>query len=337
MLTKKNQYVVAVVGATGAIGKELVEILEDRNFPIAELVPLASERSEGERVPLHGKNWTVKKLAKSSFHGIDIAFFTGAASQTLEFAPAAVAAGAVVIDLSSAFGSDPKVPFVIPELNREYLKKHSGIIASPNCAAIGLISVLKPIHDAAGIKRVVVTTLQSVSSSGRKAIDELAGQTVSLLNFRDVEKKVYPHQIAFNCLPHVDEFLDSGSTKEEVKIADETRKLLGDESIRVSVTAVRVPVFRGHSESVNLETKKKITANDVRVALASAEGIIVYDDPKKKLYPLPVDVAGKDEIYVGRIREDGSISNGINLWLVLDNVRKGSALNAVQIAEELIR
>jgi aspartate-semialdehyde dehydrogenase len=337
MLKKKNKYIVAVVGATGAVGKEMVEILGDREFPVSELILLASERSEGERIESSGKHLVVRKLTKESFKGVDIAFFSAGAELSREFAPAAVKAGAVVIDNSSAFRMEPMVPLVVPEVNAHDIEKHSGIIANPNCSTIGLVVALKPIHDAVKIKRIVVTTFQSVSGTGRSAIDELAGQTVALLNFRDVETKVYPHQIAFNCLPHIDAFLDNGYTREEMKLVNETRKIMGDESIGVTATAVRVPVFRCHSESVNIETEKNISANETRAILSGAPGIIVYDDPKRNLYPLAIDTAGKDEIYVGRIREDGSIPNGINMWIVSDNLRKGAALNAVQIAENLLQ
>ena len=337
MLKKKNKYVVAVAGATGAVGREMVEILEQRKFPVSDLVLLASERSEGERLEFNGRNVVVRRLAKDSFKDVDIALFSAGAERSLEFAPAAVKSGAVVIDNSSAFRMDPKVPLVVPEVNADAITGHAGIIANPNCSTIGMVVALKPIHDAAVIKRVVVTTFQSVSGTGKKAMDELAQQTVSLLNFRDVETNVYPHQIAFNCLPHIDSFLDNGYTREEMKMANETKKIMADESIRVTATAVRVPVFRCHSESVNIETGKKISANEVRAVLSAAPGIIVYDDPRKNLYPLAIDVAGKDEIYVGRIREDESIPNGVNLWIVSDNLRKGAALNAVQIAELLIK
>lgn len=337
MLKKKSKYVVAVAGATGAVGREMLEILEERNFPVAELVPLASERSEGERLVFHGKSVAVKRLTKDSFEGVNIALFSAGSERSLEFAPAAVKSGAVVIDNSSAFRMDPKVPLAVPEVNPHAIAGHSGIIANPNCSTIALVMALKPIHDAAKIKRIVVTTFQSVSGTGKEAMDELAQQTVALLNFREVETKVYPHQIAFNCLPHIDSFLENGYTKEEMKLANETKKILDDNTIRVTATTVRVPVFRCHSESVNIETGKKISANEVRALLSAAPGIIVYDDPKKNIYPLAIDVAGKDETYVGRIREDESIPNGINLWIVSDNLRKGAALNAVQIAELLIK
>ncbi len=337
MLKKKNAYVVAVAGATGVVGKEMIEILAERNFPVSELVPLASERSEGERIQFRGKNYVIKRLVKESFKGVDIALFSAGAELSREFAPEAVKSGAVVVDNSSAFRMDPKVPLVVPEVNAHTIASHAGIIANPNCSTVGMVVVLKPIHDAVKIKRIVVTTFQSVSGTGKEAIDELAGQTVALLNFREVEKKVYPHQIAFNCLPHIDSFLDNGYTKEEMKMVHETKKIMEDDSIRITATTVRVPVFRCHSESVNIETEEKISANEVRAILSTAQGVIVYDDPKKNIYPLAIDVAGKDEIYVGRIRVDESIPNGINLWIVSDNLRKGAALNAVQIAEHFIK
>ncbi len=337
MLKKKSSYVVAVAGATGAVGKEMIEILEERSFPLSELVPLASERSAGERISFRNKNWVVKQLTKDSFQGVDIALFSTGAERSLEFAPSAVTSGAVVIDNSSAFRMAPTVPLVVPEINAHVIEGHAGIIANPNCSTIGLVMVLKPIHDAVRIKRIVVTTFQSVSGTGKDAIEELASQTVALLNFRDIETKVYPYQIAFNCLPHIDAFLDNAYTREEMKLVNETRKILEDQSIGVTATTVRVPVFRCHSESVNIETERKISANETRAILSASPGVMVYDDPKKNLYPLAIDTAGKDDVYVGRIREDESIPNGINLWIVSDNLRKGAALNAVQIAEYLVK
>lgn len=337
LMKKKDKYVVAVAGATGAVGREMVELLEERNFPVSGLIALASESSAGERLQFMGRSVTVRKPAKDSFKDVDIALFSSGSEQSLKLAPEAVKSGAVVIDNSSAFRMDPTVPLVVPEVNAHAIAKHRGIIANPNCSTIALATVLKPIHDAVKIKRVVVTTFQSVSGTGKKGIDELAQQTVALLNFKDVEAKVYPYQIAFNCLPHIDSFLDNGYTKEEMKLVNETRKIMEDDSIRVTATAVRVPVFRCHAESVNIETEKKISADEVRAVLSAAPGVIVYDDPTRNLYPLAIDVAGKDETYVGRVREDESLPNGINLWLVSDNLRKGAALNAVQIAEYLIR
>jgi len=336
MLKKKEKYIVAIAGATGAVGREMVEILEERNFPVSDLILLASEHSEGERIEFRGKSRTVHKLAKNSFNGVDIALFSAGGERSLEFAPAAVKSGAVVIDSSSAFRMDPAVPLVVPEVNPKALERHGGIIANPNCSAIAMVVALKPLHDAAKIKRIVVTTFQSVSGTGKQAMDELAGQTIALMNFKEVESKVYPHQIAFNCLPHIGSFLENGYTKEEMKIVNETRKILEDSSIGVTATAVRVPVFRGHAESINMETEEKIGANEARAILSRSPGVIVYDDPLRNIYPLPVDVSGKDEVYVGRVREDETVMNGLNLWVVSDNLRKGAALNAVQIAELLV-
>ena len=231
---------------------------------------------------------------------------------------------------------DPKVPLVVPEVNAHAIVRHSGIIANPNCSTIGLLMVLKPIHDAVKVKRVVVTTFQSVSGTGKEAIDELAGQTVALLNFKDIETKVYPYQIAFNCIPHIDSFLENGYTREEMKMVNETNKIMEDDTIRLTATTVRVPVFRCHAESVNIETEKKLSANEARAILSKMPGVMVYDDPSRSIYPLQLDVTGKDETYVGRVREDETIKNGLNLWIVIDNVRKGASLNAVQIAEHLL-
>ena len=336
MLKKKNKYTVAVVGATGAVGREMVSILEERKFPVSDLVLLASERTEGERIEFHNKSWMVKKLGKDSFNGVDIALFSAGSERSLTFAPAAVAAGAVVIDNSSAFRMDPKVPLVVPEVNAHAIANHSGIIANPNCSTIALLMVLKPIHDAVKVKRVVVTTFQSVSGTGKEAIDELASQTVALLNFKDIETKVYPYQIAFNCIPHIDGFEENGYTGEEMKMVNETHKIMEDGSIGLTATAVRVPVFRSHAESVNMETEKKIGANEARAILSKMPGVMVYDNPSRNIYPLQLDVTGKDETYVGRVREDETIKNGLNLWIVIDNIRKGAALNAVQIAELLL-
>lgn len=336
MLKKKDKYTVAVVGATGAVGNEMVSILEERNFPVGELRLFASERSVGNTIDFHGKSYPVEVLKADVFKGIDIALFSAGGERSIEFAPIAVKAGCVVIDNSSAWRMDPEVPLVVPEVNPHDLKWHKGIIANPNCSTIQMVLPLKPIHDAAKIKRVVVTTFQSVSGTGKKAMDELLEQSAAFLNFKDITPKVYPHQIAFNCLPHIDSFLDNGYTKEEMKMVNETRKILGDDSIKLTATTVRVPVFKCHSESVNIETEKKLSADEVRAILSATDGIIVYDAPEKNIYPLPIYVAGKDETYVGRIREDDSVENGINMWIVADNIRKGAALNAVQIAEKLI-
>lgn len=336
MLKKKSKYVVAVVGATGAVGNEMMLTLEQRDFPVDKLRLFASERSEGKTLEFHGNQIAVEALTQNSFKGIDIALFSAGAERSKTWAPVAAKSGCVVVDNSSQWRMDPEVPLVVPEVNPHDLKWHKGIIANPNCSTIQMVVVLKPIHAAAGIKRVVVTTFQSVSGTGKKAMDELMQQTTDLLNFRPVQKNVYPHQIAFNCLPHIDAFLENGYTKEEMKMVNETIKIMGDNTIRLTATTVRVPVFRCHSESLNIETIKKISANEVRAVLSAAPGVVVFDAPEKNIYPLPVDVADKDDTYVGRIREDESIENGINMWIVADNLRKGAALNAVQIAETLI-
>ena len=336
-MKKKSAYTVAVVGATGAVGTEMLSILEERKFPVEEVRPLASSRSAGGEVPFRGEDVKVKLLTRDSFQGIDVALFSAGTAVSKEYAPIAVKAGAVVIDNSSAWRMDPDVPLVVPEVNARALETHQGIIANPNCSTIQMVVVLKPLHDHASITRVVVSTYQSVSGTGKEAMDELAEQCRQLLSFGDVKPKVYPHQIAFNCLPHIDEFLSSGYTREEMKMVNETRKILGDRSIGVSATTVRVPVFVGHGESVNLETRKKLSVEETRAILSTAPGVQLYDDPSRGLYPLQVHAAGTDAVFVGRIREDETIPNGLNLWVVADNLRKGAALNAVQIAEELVR
>jgi len=337
MLKKKEKYVVAVVGATGAVGNEMIAVLEERDFPVDSIRLFASERSEGVRLNFKGQEIPVETLKEESFQGIDIALFSAGAERSKIWAPIAAKSGCVVIDNSSQWRMDPEVPLVVPEVNPHDLKWHKGIIANPNCSTIQMVVALKPIHDVAKIKRIVVTTFQAVSGTGKKAMDELLQQTVALLNFKDIEIKVYPHQIAFNVLPHIDKFLENGYTKEEMKMVNETKKIMGDPSIRVTATTVRVPVFRGHSESVNIETEKKITAPEVREILSKSLGVVVIDNPEKNEYPLPIYASGRDEVFVGRIREDESIENGINMWVVSDNLRKGAALNAVQIAEELIK
>ena len=329
---------VAVAGATGAVGNAMLSILEERNFPVGQLVPLASERSEGRKLVFKGQEVTVRKLSEDSFPGIDLALFSAGASRSEVFAPVAVSAGAVVVDNSSAFRMKPEVPLVVPEVNPQAIKRHQGLIANPNCSTIQMVVALKPLHDAARIKRVVVSTYQSVSGAGLRAIEELRLQTHALLNGQtEVAKSVFPHQIAFNCLPHIDAFLENGYTKEEMKMILETKKIMEDESIAVSATTVRVPVFYAHSESVNIETERKLGAAEAKEILAKAPGIILVDDPINKHYPLAIHCAGKDPVFIGRVREDPSIENGLNLWIVADNLRKGAALNAIQIAELLIR
>jgi aspartate-semialdehyde dehydrogenase len=336
---KKTKYNVAVVGATGAVGNEMVSTLEQRKFPVDHLKLLASSRGAGTNMEFNGKSFKVEVLDENSFKGIDIGLFSAGGSVSQKFAPIAGNAGCVVVDNTSAFRMDPQVPLVVPEVNAHaiagYPKKN--IIANPNCSTIQMVVALKPIHNVARIKRVVVSTYQSVSGTGKRAIKELESQTLAIYNQQEVKKEVYPHQIAFNCLPHIDVFLDNGYTKEEMKMVNETKKIMEDDSIRVTATTVRVPVFYGHSEAVNIETEKKLTADEVREILSEAPGVVVVDNPKKSEYPLAIYAAGKDETFVGRIREDESIPNGINMWIVSDNIRKGAALNAVQIAEILIQ
>lgn len=330
-------YIVAVAGATGVVGRELIKILEERKFPVERLILLASERSVGKQSSFRGEEIEVELLADDSFEGVDIAFFSAGAERSRQFAPKAVEAGAVVIDNSSEFRMRPDVPLVVPEVNPEAINTHNGMIANPNCSTIQMVVVLKPIHDAAKVERVVVASYQSVSGTGQKAVEELEQQVRTLLKFEKPTSHVYPHQIAFNVLPHIDSFHESGYTEEEMKIINETKKIMGDDSIRVTVTAARVPVFYGHSESVNLETAYKLTAEQCREILSRAPGVMVVDDPSSNSYPLAIDAAGKDLVFVGRIREDPSIANGLDLWIVADNLRKGAALNAVQIAEHLIQ
>ena len=336
VLKKRNAYRVAVVGATGAVGSQMVEVLEERKFSVETLVPLASARSAGGTVSFCGSETAVKELSKDSFGHVDIALFSAGSDVSREFAPIAAKAGAVVIDNSSAWRMDQQVPLVVPEVNPQDVRQHQGIIANPNCSTIQLVVALKPLHDHCRIKRIVVTTFQSVSGTGKEAMDELMDESQAVLSFQDPHPKVYPHQIAFNCLPHIDEFLPSGYTKEEMKMVHETRKIMGDGSIAVTATTVRVPVYIGHSESVNVETERKLTANEARAVLSVAPSVKVYDDPGRAIYPMPLDVVGTDDVYVGRIREDESIPNGLHLWIVADNLRKGAALNAVQIAELLV-
>jgi len=335
MSTKK--FNVAVAGATGAVGNQMIQCLEERNFPLKSLTLLASKRSVGRKITFQGEPIEVAELKEDSFKGIDIAIFSAGGGPSKTFAPHAANDGCVVVDNSSAWRMDPDIPLVVPEANphavAQYKKK--GIIANPNCSTIQMIVPLVPIYKEYGIKRIVVSTYQAVSGTGKKAIDELHDQTRAILNFLKYESKVYPHQIAFNCLPHIDVFLDNGYTKEEMKMVNETRKILEDDSIGVTATTVRVPVFYGHSESVNIETLKPVSAQKVRETLKNTPGVKVMDDPSSNVYPLATDAAGQDLTLVGRIRDDESIPNGINMWIVADNIRKGAATNAVQIAEIL--
>jgi aspartate-semialdehyde dehydrogenase len=330
-------FTVAVVGATGAVGQTMLSILQERRCPVGTLHLLASERSAGEQIEYDGRKTTVQDLSGFDPSGVDFALFSAGGSISKEYAPKFVAAGAIVIDNSSAFRMDADVPLVVSEVNPEALDSiPRGIVANPNCSTMQMLVALAPIHRAVGISRINVATYQSVSGAGRSALEELGRQTANILSFKDPDPKRFPVQIAFNLIPHIDDFLDNGYTKEEMKLVWETRKILGDESIQVNPTAVRVPVFYGHSEAVHVETRSKITAAEARVLLEKSPGLTVVDDRVPGGYPTPVTHAsGTDAVYVGRIREDISCENGLNMWVVCDNIRKGAALNAVQIAELL--
>jgi len=327
-----KSYTVAVAGATGLVGRTMITVLEEQNFPVSRLVPLASERSVGMEVSFRGKPVKVQKLTGDSFAGVDFALFSAGASISKEFGPQAARHGAVVIDNSSAFRMDPDVPLVVPEVNPKDAFKHHGIIANPNCSTIQMVVVLKPLHDAFSIKRVVVSTYQSVTGAGKKGVNQLEDEIAG----RPLREKKFPHPIAYNVLPHIDVFLPDGYTKEEQKMTNETKKIMGAD-IPVTATTVRVPVIGGHSEAVNIEFERSCPLEDVRAILKRAPGVVVVDDPASNLYPLPIHAYGKNEVFVGRIRKDFSISHGINLWIVSDNIRKGAATNAVQIAELLIK
>jgi aspartate-semialdehyde dehydrogenase len=328
---------VAVAGATGAVGNQMIRCLEEMNFPVASVQLLASSRSVGRQLRFKGDLVAVKELKENSFKGVDIALFSAGGGTSEKFAPFAAQDGCVVVDNSSAWRMDPQVPLVVPEVNPHAIAQHTekGIIANPNCSTIQMVVALNPIHKKYGIKRIVVSTYQAVSGTGKKAIDELFDQTRAIINFLNYETSVYPHRIAFNCLPHIDAFLDNGYTKEEMKMVNETRKIMEDDSIGVTATTVRVPVFFGHCESVNVETIEPVSADEVKVLLENTPGIRVIDDPRKNMYPLAIDAAGQDLTLVGRIRNDESIPNGINMWIVADNIRKGAATNTVQIAQIL--
>lgn len=333
-------YDVAVVGATGAVGETMISILEERNFPVGKVYALASERSAGKRIPFKDGSLVVEDLASFDFSKVQIGLFSPGASVSAEYAPKAAAAGCVVIDNTSQFRYDDDIPLVVPEVNPEKVAdyKNRGIIANPNCSTIQMLVALKPIHDAVGISRINVATYQAVSGTGKEAIEELATQTANLLNAKPIKSSVYPKQIAFNVLPQIDVFMENGYTKEEMKMVWETRKIMGDDSIQVNPTAVRVPVFFGHSEAVHIETRQKISVERVRELLSNASGVALLDDRINGGYPTAVtESAGHDDVYVGRIREDISHPMGIDLWVVGDNVRKGAALNSVQIAEVLVK
>lgn len=330
-------YNVAVVGATGLVGREMVSTLEGRNFPVRSLKLLATSRSQGTVVKFKGQDIVVEEATPDSFEGVQIALFSAGEKGSKELAPYAVKSGAVVIDNSNAFRMEPDVPLVVPEVNEEKVKEHKGIIANPNCSTIQMVVALAPLHRRFKIKRIVVSTYQSVSGTGREAVEELWEETKSIIEGKQITPKVYPHQIAFNLIPHIDIFYPNGFSKEEMKMLNETRKILDDPSIKVCATTVRVPVFRAHSESVNIETELPITPEEVREILSNSPGVVVIDKPEEALYPMPIMAEGRDEVFVGRIRRDESVENGIAMWIVSDNIRKGAALNAVQIAESLVK
>jgi aspartate-semialdehyde dehydrogenase len=333
-----KKYRVGVVGATGAVGREMIKMLESRNFPVEQVRYLASAKSAGKKLAYLGKEVIVEELKNDSGKGLDIALFSAGASVSKEFAPHFAKDGCFVIDNSSAWRMENDIPLVVPEVNPDDLTKDKKIIANPNCSTIQMVVVLKPIHDAAKIKRVVVATYQSVSGAGQKGIDELTSQSISWAKGEQVTPaSKFPYQIAFNLIPHIDIFGENGYTKEEMKMVNETRKIMGDNNIALSATCVRVPVFRAHSESVWIETEKKITPEEAKKLLLKAPGVEVVDDPQNKKYPMPLYAEGKQVTYVGRLREDISTKNGLTFWVVSDNLLKGAALNAVEIAETLIK
>ncbi len=335
----RKEYNVAIAGVTGAVGRVFLSILEERKFPIKNLIPLASERSTGKTIDFAGDKLEIKELGKDSFKDVDIALFSAGASRSKEFAKYAVESGAVVVDNSSAFRLDDNVPLVVPEVNPDDIWKHKGIIANPNCTTIIMVVAIKPIYDISPIKRIIVSSYQSVSGAGAPGMIELEEQVREIVCNKgsNIKPSVFPVQIAFNVIPYIDVFYDNGYTKEEMKMVYETHKIMGDDSIRVSATTVRVPVMTSHSESIIVETADKVSPDRVREALSSARGIIVKDDIKNAIYPTTLDSSGKDDVYVGRIREDLTSENGINMWVVGDQLRKGAALNTIQIAEELIK
>lgn len=338
-----KKYNVALLGATGAVGQEFLNLIEERNFPFAELKMLASKRSAGKKIQFMGKEYTVEEATEDSFKGVDIALFAGgAASKT--FAPAAVKAGAVVIDNSSAFRMDPEVPLVVPEVNPEAIANHKGIIANPNCSTIIMVMALKPLYNVSKIKRVVVSTYQAVSGGGKEAMAELEEQVKAINEGRPVVANILPgaslakhYQIAFNLIPQIDVFKDNLYTKEEMKMIDETKKIMNDDSMRITATTIRVPVYRSHAESVNVEFEDEISVEKAREVLAAFPGVTLTDNPDEQIYPMPLETSGKDDVEVGRIRKDYSIDNALNFWVCGDQIRKGAALNALQIAEYMIK
>lgn len=326
-----KKYKLAIVGATGMVGRTFIKVLEERNLPISEIFFFASSKSAGSKITFQGKEYTVEELTENSFdRGIDIALFSAGASISQKYAPIAAEKGCIVVDNSSAWRMDPSVPLVVPEVNPEDIKWNKGIIANPNCSTIQAVVALKPLYDKYGIKRIVYSTYQAVSGAGMQGYKDLED------GLKGEAPKKFPYPIANNLLPHIDVFTENGYTKEEMKMINETRKILGDQSLRITATTVRVPVFNSHSESINVELEKPFDLEDLKNTLREAPGIIVQDDPGKNLYPMPITASGKDEVFVGRIRRDESVENGVNLWVVADNIRKGAATNAVQIAQKLI-
>jgi aspartate-semialdehyde dehydrogenase len=336
-IMRSDGYVVAVAGATGAVGEVMLQVLEERKFPVRRIKPVASERSVGKVLTFRGEEFKVEQLTTTSFEGVDIALFSAGASRSKEFAPAAWKSGTVVVDNSSAFRMEPDVPLVVPEINPHAIAQYRrrGIIANPNCTTIVALMALAPLHRYSRIKRVVASSYQAVSGAGAKALEELKRQVRAWAAGEPLPVEVFPHQIAFNVLPHIDAFQENGYTKEELKLVNETRKILEDDGILVSPTTVRVPVFTAHSVSVHVETERKISAAKARELFAAFPGLRVLDDPANRKYPMPLFAAGKDDCFVGRIREDLAVENGLNFWVVGDQLRKGAALNAVQIAEVL--
>jgi aspartate-semialdehyde dehydrogenase len=330
-----KSYNVGILGATGAVGSQVIKILEQSSLPVKNIKLLASERSAGAELTFSGRTVAVQAATPASFQGLDLAIFSAGTEISRQMAPEAVKRGVVVIDNSNAFRMDRDVPLVVPEVNPEDVKKHNGIVANPNCSTIQMVVALKPLHDYGKIRRVVVSTYQAVSGTGLEAMTELSEQTKNILENKNIVPSVYPHRIGFNLLPHIDVFDENGDSREELKMVNETKKIMGDETIKVTATTVRVPVYVGHSEAINVETEVKITREKAWELFKSAPGIILVDNPAKNEYPMPVDAVGKNEVFVGRVREDNTIQNGINMWVVADNLRKGAAYNAVQVAELL--
>mgnify|MGYP002621988188 CR=1 FL=1 len=341
-MSKQKTYFVAVVGATGAVGEQIVRLLEERDFPLGGLKLLASARSAGRKMRFKDRELTVEEATPESFHGVDIALFSAGGDISRALVPHAVAAGAVCIDNTNAFRMDPDTPLVVPEVNGEKIAGHKGIIANPNCSTIQMVTALKPLYDKYGISRIIVSTYQAVSGAGSKAVDELMRQTRAVLNGEPVNPDILPtaslpvkHQIAFNAIPQIDKFQENGYTLEEMKMVRETKKIMGDDSIEVTATCVRIPVVRGHSESVYVELKSDYDVEEIKRDMAEAPGVVVIDDPSSQRYPLAIDAAGRPEVFVGRVRRDLSNPRAVNMWIVSDNLLKGAAWNAVQIAEHI--